>query len=185
MNQHVSVASIERASERELALTAHTRRQAFHRKIAETAAVLAAINEPTPRAVSLSVSIVPEAMPAEPDPPKKPAFKECWFQIVDVSACKKLSMLQIKLAVCDHFGVTHGDMISARRQKDIIPPRQVAMYLCKALTPSTFPAIGRAFGGRDHTTALHGFRKIERLILTDADLAATVAKIRAELEAML
>lgn len=158
---------------------AASRHSEFHQKIAARAAALV-----VPPAPVLCPAPEPPA-PATSVSPSKYQFKECWFQILDVSGCKTLSMLQIKHAVCDHFGVKHSDMVSARRTKEIIPPRQVAMYLCKELTASTLPAIGRAFGGRDHTTALHGFRKIERMILADPDLAETVAKIRADLEALL
>lgn len=94
-------------------------------------------------------------------------------------------LMKIKLTVCDRFSVNYADLLSARRTKNIIIPRQVAMYLCKELTPSSLPAIGRAFSDRDHTTVLHAVRKIKLLILSNPNLAATIAKIRADLEALL
>ena len=163
----------------ELALTAHARHKAFHHSIATAAAALRVCTTP---AITRD-SVAPA--PPEPEPEHSPEYKELWFSIVDVSANKTLSMLRIKHAVCDVFGVRHDDMISARRQKVILLPRQTAMYLCKELTPSSLPAIGRAFGGRDHSTVLHACRKIARLMLSDAELADTVSHIRTDLEALL
>jgi chromosomal replication initiator protein len=64
-----------------------------------------------------------------------------------------------------------------RRTWDIMLPRQIGYYLCKHLTPLSLPAIGRRFGGRDHTTALSGIRKIERLLPSDEGLRAQIAAL--------
>ncbi|MCB8838407.1 chromosomal replication initiator protein DnaA [Aurantimonas sp. VKM B-3413] len=63
--------------------------------------------------------------------------------------------------VSRHYNVTRTDLLSARRTKTIVRPRQIAMYLAKTMTPRSLPEIGRRFGGRDHTTVLHAVRKIE------------------------
>ena len=63
------------------------------------------------------------------------------------------------------------DLLSNRRTRTIVKPRQVAMYLAKMLTPRSLPEIGRRFGGRDHTTVLHAVRKIEDLVGADTKLA--------------
>lgn len=69
------------------------------------------------------------------------------------------------IALCAKaFEVSVDDMMSARRTLAVIRPRQVAMFLCKRFTPSSFPEIGKVFGGRDHTTILHACRKIEHLV---------------------
>jgi chromosomal replication initiator protein len=81
-------------------------------------------------------------------------------------------------AVSMHYGVTRTDLLSARRTAALIVPRHVAMYLAKMLTTRSFPEIGRRFGGRDHTTIMHGARKIERMIADDARLAADVDAIK-------
>ena len=60
-----------------------------------------------------------------------------------------------------HFGVNRGDLLSSRRNRSIVRPRQIGMYLAKSLTARSLPEIGRRFGGRDHTTVLHAIRKIE------------------------
>lgn len=67
----------------------------------------------------------------------------------------------IQKVVAEHFEVAMADLSSARRQQAIVWPRQIAMYLAKQLTPRSYPDIGNRFGGRDHTTALHGVRKVE------------------------
>ena len=61
------------------------------------------------------------------------------------------------------YGVPISCLFAERRTKGIVKPRQIAMYLAKELTPRSLPDIGRRIGGRDHTTVLHGVRKIDAL----------------------
>ena len=63
--------------------------------------------------------------------------------------------------VSRHFGVSKGDILSQRRHRSVVWPRQIGMYLDKQLTSRSLPKIGRRFGNRDHTTVLHAIRKIE------------------------
>ena len=79
------------------------------------------------------------------------------------------------------YGVPISCLFAERRTKGIVKPRQIAMYLAKELTPRSLPDIGRRIGGRDHTTVLHGVRKIDALIKRDPNLAAEVATIRARI----
>ena len=67
----------------------------------------------------------------------------------------------IKVAVCNFYRVRAIDLLSARRTKNICLPRQVAMWLGRRTTLQSFPAIGRYFGGRDHSTAVHAVNKID------------------------
>jgi chromosomal replication initiation ATPase DnaA len=76
------------------------------------------------------------------------------------------------------YGVPISSLFAEGRSKDIVKTRQIAMYLAKELTPRSLPDIGRQIGGRDHTTVLHGVRKITALIERDPSLAAEVATIR-------
>ena len=69
-------------------------------------------------------------------------------------------------------------MHSKRRARDIVRPRQVAMYLAKDLTNHSYPQIGSRFGGRDHTTVMHAVRKVEDLIAEDKQFADDVGMIR-------
>ena len=69
-------------------------------------------------------------------------------------------------------------MFSARRARSIARPRQIAMYLAKNLTTSSYPEIGRKFGGRDHTTIMHAVKKIEELLIHDSELSNDVELLR-------
>jgi chromosomal replication initiator protein len=66
--------------------------------------------------------------------------------------------------------------------RTIARPRQIAMYLSKQLTPRSLPEIGRRFGGRDHTTIMHGVRRIEELKTTDSQLSDDLQLLRRLLE---
>ena len=81
-------------------------------------------------------------------------------------------------ACADFYGVPISSLFAEARSKDIVKTRQIAMYLAKELTARSLPDIGRQIGGRDHTTILHGVRKITALIERDPSLAAEVATIR-------
>ena len=87
----------------------------------------------------------------------------------------------IQRAVALHFGLSKLDILSCRRTLNVARPRQIGMYLSKTLTTKSLPEIGRRFGGRDHTTILHGIRKIEALLPTDEKLRHDVACIKASL----
>lgn len=86
-----------------------------------------------------------------------------------------VTMAQIIDAVCEFYNVNENDLKSACRAAKIVYPRQVAMYLCRELTPKSFPLIGRIFGGRDHTTALHAHRKITARVEDDERMADEIA----------
>jgi hypothetical protein len=73
--------------------------------------------------------------------------------------------------VSRHYNVSRTDMLSNRRTRVIVKPRQIAMYLAKIMTPRSLPEIGRRFGGRDHTTVLHAVRKVEGMISEDTSSA--------------
>jgi chromosomal replication initiator protein len=83
---------------------------------------------------------------------------------------RQLSIEHIQKTVADYFKIKVADMHSKKRTRVIARPRQVAMFLAKELTPMSLPAIGEAFGGRDHTTVLHGCRTIADLRLGDQQL---------------
>ncbi|MCZ2328032.1 DNA polymerase III subunit beta [Bartonella sp. F02] len=84
---------------------------------------------------------------------------------------KRIRIEEIQRAVARHYNVSKQDLLSNRRTRTVVKPRQVAMYLAKILTPHSLPEIGRHFGGRDHTTVLHAVRKIEDLVCDDKTLA--------------
>ncbi len=79
-----------------------------------------------------------------------------------------VTVQNIQKTVCDYYQVRNSDLLSKKRNRSIARPRQVAMFLSKKLTRHSLPEIGEAFGGRDHTTVLHAFRKITELSQTDS-----------------
>ena len=83
---------------------------------------------------------------------------------------KRVKIEDIQKLVASHYSVTRQDILSSRRTAIVVKPRQVAMYLAKALTMRSLPEIGRRFGGRDHTTVLHAVRKIEGLCSANSAL---------------
>jgi chromosomal replication initiator protein len=80
---------------------------------------------------------------------------------------RRVTVEEIQRKVAEHYNIRLSDMHSPRRARPLARPRQVAMYLSKQLTEHSLPEIGRKFGGRDHTTIIHGVRKIEELCQAD------------------
>jgi chromosomal replication initiator protein len=84
--------------------------------------------------------------------------------------------------VSRHYKVPRNELLSSRRSRDVVRPRQIAMYLAKSLTSRSLPEIGRRFGGRDHTTVLHSVRKVEQMMKDDADLTQEIELLKRMLE---
>jgi chromosomal replication initiator protein len=103
--------------------------------------------------------------------------------IIPAGTRKPINVERIQLLVADFYNVTLDDMKGKRRDKHIVFPRQVAMFLVREETPSSLPAIGKAFGGRDHTTALHSIEKIANELKEDERLRYEVQAIREKLYA--
>jgi chromosomal replication initiator protein len=87
---------------------------------------------------------------------------------------KVITIEQVQRKVCDLFGLKPSDMKAKTRTKAIAFPRQVAMYLARQLTHASLAEVGRAFGGKDHTTVLHAVDKIQALLQEDPKLRKTV-----------
>jgi chromosomal replication initiator protein len=83
----------------------------------------------------------------------------------------------VQRAVCAHFGLRLGDLLSHRRTRSVALPRQVAMYLARKLTAESFPAIGERFGGRDHSTVMHAQKVIIERMAEDESLRSAVERI--------
>ena len=99
---------------------------------------------------------------------------------------RRPTVMQILHAVARHYSVSVDEITCGRRTANIMIPRQTAMYLAKELTVLTMPQIALAFGGRDHTTILHGWRalpkKIDRERATGSDaIAQSIIQIREDL----
>ncbi|MDJ0821630.1 MAG: chromosomal replication initiator protein DnaA [Paracoccaceae bacterium] len=96
---------------------------------------------------------------------------------------RKISIEEIQRKVAEHYNIRLSDMIGPKRLRAFARPRQVAMYLCKQLTSRSLPEIGRRFGGRDHTTVMHGVKRIEELRQQDGQIDEDVEMLRRALEA--
>ena len=92
------------------------------------------------------------------------------------------SVAEIQAAACEHFGLSSEELLSAARTPRIAWPRQVAMYLARELTGESLPAIGRHFGGRDHTTVLHAWRRTTARIAADDASREAVEKLCSQLD---
>ncbi len=108
--------------------------------------------------------------------------QDCLADILRASD-RKVTIEEIQRKVAEHYNIRLSDMIGPKRLRNIARPRQIAMYLAKQLTPRSLPEIGRRFGGRDHTTIMHGVRKIEELMATDSQLADDLQLLKRLLQA--
>ncbi|MEG3660922.1 chromosomal replication initiator protein DnaA [Celeribacter halophilus] len=108
--------------------------------------------------------------------------QECLADILKASE-RKVTVEEIQRKVSEHYAIRLSDMIGPKRVRSIARPRQVAMYLAKHMTTRSLPEIGRRFGGRDHTTVMHGVKRIEELKGTDSQIADDLEMLRRTLEA--
>lgn len=91
---------------------------------------------------------------------------------------RKVMIEDIQRQVATHFNISKADLISQRRTRAIVRPRQIAMFLCKMMTPRSLPEIGKRFGGRDHTTVIHAVQKVEELMSADTTFKDDVELLR-------
>ena len=97
------------------------------------------------------------------------------------SARKEVTVEGIQKTICDYFEIKLGDLKAKRRTQNIALPRQVAMYLCRKHTATSYPAIGSMFGGRDHSTVIHASKTIEKKIKEDPNMQTTIEKLERNL----
>ena len=90
----------------------------------------------------------------------------------------KVSLESIQTIVCSNYKISKNEMLSPRRSRYLVRPRQIAMYLSKALTSKSLPDIGREFANRDHTTVIHSIKMIEKLKLKDENLKSNLEKLK-------
>lgn len=108
--------------------------------------------------------------------------QDCLADVLRASE-RKITVEEIQRKVSDHYNIRLSDMVGPKRLRSYARPRQVAMYLCKHMTSRSLPEIGRRFGGRDHTTVMHGVKRIEELKATDGQIAEDLELLRRALEA--
>ncbi|MCL6452858.1 MAG: chromosomal replication initiator protein DnaA [Alicyclobacillus sp.] len=103
--------------------------------------------------------------------------EEALRDLIAHDAPKKVTVGHIQKVVGDHYGVKVEQLKAKRRTKDVVLPRQIAMYLTRELTDLSLPKIGDAFGGRDHTTVMHACDRISEEIQKDDTLFRTVQRL--------
>ncbi len=108
--------------------------------------------------------------------------QDCLADILRASD-RKVTVEEIQRKVAEHYNIRLSDIIGPKRVRTIARPRQVAMFLAKRMTTRSLPEIGRRFGGRDHTTVMHGVRRIEELKIKDHQIAEDLELLRRNLEA--
>jgi chromosomal replication initiator protein len=107
--------------------------------------------------------------------------QDCLADVLRASE-RKISIEEIQRHVAEHYNIRLSEMIGPKRLRSFARPRQVAMFLCKQMTSRSLPEIGRRFGGRDHTTVMHGVKRIEELRQQDAQIADDLEILRRSLE---
>ncbi len=88
---------------------------------------------------------------------------------------------KILTAVSKYYNIPQSDILGSKRNKEIVLPRQIAIYLMRKELSLSYPKIGGIVGGRDHTTIIHGFEKINRLMTQDEDISTDLTKLKEQL----
>jgi chromosomal replication initiator protein len=88
----------------------------------------------------------------------------------------------IQSAICEHFQLSPAELLSGDRTRRIAWPRQLAMYLARELTDESLPAIGRHFGGRDHSTVLHAWKRTRERLVSDSSMRSAVETLYTRLQ---
>ncbi|MFO0862150.1 MAG: chromosomal replication initiator protein DnaA [Candidatus Saccharibacteria bacterium] len=94
---------------------------------------------------------------------------------------KRVEVKDILQKTASYYNISYDEITGTRRNKEIVLPRQIAMYFMRTELHLSFPIIASKLGGRDHTTVMHGVKKLEKTIPTDTDLAADINKLKAEI----
>jgi len=105
-----------------------------------------------------------------------PTAQVCLKQFIDTQV-RKITIEAIQRAVAENFGMRVAELKQKNNSRQIVVPRQIAMYIAKQLTEASLPEIGRQFGGKHHTTVMHSISKIDEHRRSDKDLNRTVTKL--------
>jgi chromosomal replication initiator protein len=108
--------------------------------------------------------------------------QQCLKQFIDMQV-RKITIEAIQRAVSEQFGMRVTDLKQKNNSRNVVVPRQIAMYLAKQMTEASLPEIGRQFGNKHHTTVMHSISKIDELRRTDKDLHRTLNKLQEQLNA--
>lgn len=103
--------------------------------------------------------------------------KEALKDLINTKNSKVITIEYIQETIANYFDLNIDTLKSQRRTQNIAFPRQIAMYLCRKLTDSSLPKIGENFGGRDHTTVIHAYEKIQNKIESDQEFSNTITEL--------
>ena len=106
--------------------------------------------------------------------------QQCLKNFIDLQV-RKITIEAIQRAVSENFGMKVMDLKQKNNSRNVVVPRQIAMYLAKQMTEASLPEIGRQFGGKHHTTVMHSISKIDDLRRSDKDLHRTLNKLQEQL----
>ncbi len=104
------------------------------------------------------------------------------LQGMNTTAATTLDIDLIQKRVASYYKIDQSDITGRKRTKNIVVPRQIAMYLSRELTDNSLPQIGKEFGGKDHTTVLHAIDKIEKKLPTDPTLKDDIQHLKMDLQ---
>ena len=102
-------------------------------------------------------------------------------EVTSKSMGEKNDIHRIQRIVAEHYQISVEDIRSKKRNANISNPRQIAMYLCRVMTPESFPKIGIEFGGKDHSTVMHSVEKIEKDMKNNQELFNLIEKLKKEI----
>src|SRR5271157_3069691 len=108
--------------------------------------------------------------------------QQCLKQFIDMQV-RKITIEAIQRVVAENFGMRPADLKQKNNSRNVVVPRQIAMYLAKQMTEASLPEIGRQFGNKHHTTVMHSIAKIEDQRREDKDLQRTLNKLQEQLNA--
>lgn len=98
-----------------------------------------------------------------------------------VEKTKDITVEMIQKHVAEHFKIKVSELKSDKRLKTFVVPRQIAIFICRELTKSSYPEIGEKFGGKDHSTIIHSVKKIEKQMANDLEIKNIVENLKKEL----
>jgi len=110
--------------------------------------------------------------------------KKILGDIIHSGKKKGVTFKQILEGVAEYYDVATQDLVNRCRRRDIVRPRQIAMFLMRAELQASYPGIGEQLGGRDHTTAMHAYEKISKELEQDEELEQELNTIKSKIYAV-
>lgn len=110
---------------------------------------------------------------------------EALKDIIPSARPQKVTIYDIQKIICDFYGIKIEELKGRKRNRSVVLPRQIAMYLSRELTDLSLPKIGEEFGGKDHTTVIHAHEKIQSMLRTDRNIQKTIQELAGRIKNLL